>query len=200
MRRGYIVICSFFVAVLLLAGICYGSVQYSEKMAQEKKTHNKITQSQMTGNTKEQRTNSDTILITEIYHLETEEIVKEERSMPSEYAGLTREELDDYLKKCLPAMKERDTEVGLSDMKLVSFSKEEVVIRKIYTEPKQETGFFLKIIDGEIGVYNRSGTKLYEKTGVLETVIPKEEQEKLQKGYVVENEKELYSILENLSS
>ena len=194
MRRRYIVVCSFFVGAMILAGMCYTSTKYSEKIAIRKM------QSQSTGNIKEPRTTSDTILVTEAYCSDTEELVKEERTMPSEYAGLTREELDTYLKKCLPALKEQDVEAGLSDIKLVSFSKEEVVIRKTYVEPEQETGFLIKIIDGEIGIFNRSGTELYEKTGMMEDMIPKEEQKRLKQGYVVESEKELYSILENLSS
>lgn len=200
MRRRYIVICSFFIASLLLAGMCYGSYRYSERVAEEKARQKIKEQTEETASGKEQRVTSETKYILEVYNADTEELVKEERSMPSEYAGMTRKELEEYLSKCLQTMKTNDTEAGLSDMKLISFSKEELVIRKTYLEPEQEQGFFLKLTDGEVAIYNRSGTRLYEKTGIQEEVLPKEEADKLRQGYVVENEKDLYSILENLSS
>ena len=40
----------------------------------------------------------------------------------------------------------------------------------------------------------------YENTGIQADVLPEDEQEKLREGFFVQDEKELYSILENLSS
>ena len=40
----------------------------------------------------------------------------------------------------------------------------------------------------------------YEYTGIQAEVLPEEEKNKLMTGYFVADEKELYSILENLSS
>ena len=197
MNRRYIVICSFFVATLLLSFVCYASFEYAETV-EKKKQH--LKEEKTTVSTKNPRITSETILIYEIYHEDTEESLKEERAMPVEYAGMTRGELENYLQQCLPVMKMQEEEAGLLDIKLISFSKEEIVIRKTYTEVVQESGFFLKTINGELGIFNRSGTRLYEMTGILEESIPKEELARLKQGYVVENEKDLYSILENLSS
>ncbi len=93
-----------------------------------------------------------------------------------------------------------EQEAGLTDMKLLSFSKEKLVIRKSYHEPEQERGFFLKLTDGEVAIYHRDGKTLYEKTGIMEESIPEDEVKKLRKGYIVKDEKDLYSILENFSS
>jgi hypothetical protein len=76
---------------------------------------------------------------------------------------------------------------------------EEVLNQK--TEKKEKVKFYLRISeDGEVEVYQKDGTTLYEKTGIRKENIPVEEVEKLQKGYAVKNKKELYSILENFSS
>lgn len=198
MRRRYIIISCFFVASILLGVMCYGSYRYSERVAEERRKEETKTEQTEAGT--EQKVTSDTKYILEIYNEDTEELVKEERDMPSEYAGMTREEMEAYLKQCVNAMAADEQEAGLTDMRLVSFSKEKLVIRKSYREPKQERGFFLKLTDGEVAIYHRDGKTLYEKTGIMEENIPENERKKLRKGFIVENEKDLYSILENFSS
>lgn len=141
MRRRYIIISCFFVASILLGVMCYGSYRYSERVAEERRKEETKTEQTEAGT--EQKVTSDTKYILEIYNEDTEELVKEERDMPSEYAGMTREEMEAYLKQCVNAMAADEQEAGLTDMRLVSFSKEKLVIRKSYREPKQERGFFL---------------------------------------------------------
>lgn len=197
MKRRYIVISSFFIASFLLSFLCYGSYRYSEQLAQEKKEKNRIEQ---TVTKKEQKITGDTKYILEIYNEDSGELTREQQGIPSEYIGMDRKELESYLKKCVQAMAADEQEAGLSDMRLISFSSEEIILRKYYREPEQEKGFFLRILDGEVAIYDRSGNKLYEKTGISVKNIPEEEVKKLKKGYIVENEKDLYSILENFSS
>ncbi|MCH5265891.1 MAG: hypothetical protein J1F02_08315 [Lachnospiraceae bacterium] len=199
MKRKYMVMSSFFIAFFLLSVMCYGSYRYAEQVAMENRESREPEMAQ-TGGSKEQKITYDTRYILETYHEDTEELTREELSLPSEYTGMTRGELEAYLEECVKTMMQQEQEAGLSQMKLMSFSSEAIIIRKSYKEPEQETGFFLTIADGEVAIYNRSGTKLYEKTGILAEALPAEEQAELEKGFVVENEKDLYSILENFSS
>ena len=55
-------------------------------------------------------------------------------------------------------------------------------------------------MDGEVAIFSGDGKTLYEKTGIMEQNLAEEDCELLRKGYVIQNEKELYSILENFSS
>lgn len=199
MRRRYTMVCLLFGAVILLAAMCYGSYQYAEKVAEERWEHTEEKQAQVeqTGGGTRQRTGSDTKYIVEIYNKDSEESVREERTMPSEYAGMTREELEDYLKENLEEKKLEEEEEGLTGMELVSFSAEELVIRKIYQE---ETGYILRLVDGEIAVFIKGKEDQYEKTGISQEVLSQAEVRALQEGYSVESEKDLYSILENFSS
>lgn len=190
--------CLFMGASVLLGGMCYGSYRYSEKVAadrQQREQEEGIDQTEETAGGTEQRVTSDTKYILVVYDEDTEESVREERSMPSEYAGMTRGELEEYLQRQLPSMKEEEAE--LVEAKLVSFSKEEVVIRKTYQE---EEGFVLRLVDGEVAVFQQGNSETYEKTGIFRDVLTQEEIDKLEQGYSVENEKVLYSILENFSS
>ena len=198
-RRRYGVICCFFVASLLLALMCYGSYRYSVKVTEEKAKEQEQKKTAEVGNNKEQRITSETRFIVELYYTDTEETVTEERTMPSEYAGKTRTELLDYLKKSLETVKKEQGEEYLANIELVSFSKEQLILRKIYEEP-EESAYYLMALEGEVVIYDGDKTKLLEKTGILTANLPAEEIQKLEQGYRVESEKDLYSILENFSS
>ena len=174
-----------------------GATVIRSSSRRKKKEKNRIEQ---TVTKKEQKITGDTKYILEIYNEDSGELTREQQGIPSEYIGMERKELESYLKKCVQAMAADEQEAGLSDMRLISFSSEEIILRKYYREPEQEKGFFLRILDGEVAIYDRSGNKLYEKTGISVKNIPEEEVKKLKKGYIVENEKDLYSILENFSS
>ena len=199
MRRRYTIVCLLFGAFLLLTALCYGSYRYAEKVAEERQeqTEKKQDQVEQTSGGTAQKTSSDTKYIVEIYNQDSEESVREERTMPSEYAGMTREELETYLKENLDEKKLEEEEEGLVGMELLSFSREELVIRKIYQE---ETGYVLRLVDGEVAVFINGDEDQYEKTGISEAVLSQEEIKALQEGYSVESEKDLYSILENFSS
>lgn len=94
MNRKYIVICSFFVAFFVLSLLCYGSFEYAKKQEQKELAQQNAAQ---TSTKQEQRVTSETKLVIEKWEEESEELVKEERDMPPEYAGLTREELEKQL-------------------------------------------------------------------------------------------------------
>lgn len=201
MQRKYIVISSFFIAAALLALLCFGSFRYAKQQEQQKQEQLKqqMVKVKQTGS-EQQRTNSDTKYMLEIYHEDSEELVKEEHTMPVEYVGMTRKEIEFALRQYFYAMPDEEYEAGLTEIKLKSFSKDRLVIRKTYSEKEQTTGFVLKLKDGEVAIYRRDGKELYELTGISEKNLPEDEKEKLKKGYEVENEKDLYSILENFSS
>lgn len=199
MKRKYGVICCFFGASLLLALMCYGSYRYSRKVAEEQARERETKLSTEVAGNQEQRITSETKFVVELYHADTEETVTEERTMPSEYAGKTRTELVDYLKESLESQKKEQGEEYLTDIELVSFSKEQLILRKIYEEPK-ESAYYLMAVEGEVVIYDGEKTKLLEKTGIYTANLPEEEQQKLEQGYRVESEKDLYSILENFSS
>lgn len=202
MRRRYIVISSFFVAVLLLGIFCYVSSVHMDKVSGKaaKKVRQKPFVSVAVSNAN-QKTTSETKCIIEVFNADTEELVCEERAMPAEYAGMTREQLEDYLLQYRSHMDVDEQEAGLTNIQLIRFSKGEIVIRKTYEEPEQEEGYYLRLTEnGEVGIYHRDGKTLFEETGIRKENLPEEEVRRLENGYVVPSEKELYSILENFSS
>lgn len=176
--------------------MCYGSYRYAEKEAETDKVEK---ESKQAGTKKEQIITSNTQYIIEKYDQDSEELVKEERTIPPEYIGLSRNQMENLLIQEMAIMSKEEEERGLYSMTLQMFSPEKIVIRKVYSETREE-GFLLKILDGEVAIYSQDGYELYEKTGITEDNLTQEDKKALEKGYCVKNEKELYSILENFSS
>ena len=187
MNRKYIVICSFFVAFFVLSLLCYGSFEYAKKQEQKKLAQQNAAQ---TSTKQEQRVTSETKLVIEKWEEESEELVKEERDMPPEYAGLTREELEKQLTVEIKDKSWEEEKEGLVKITLESFSEGKIVIRKVYNK-SSEQGYILRLKDGE---------EPFEKTGLKEENLSKQDKKILQGGYAVRTEKELYSVLENFSS
>lgn len=196
MNRKYVMICSFFLAFMVLTVICYSSYRYTNRQEKEEEIQSETAQ---TGGNKEQRVTSDTRYIVEKYEEESEELVKEERAVPASYAGLTRQELEHQLAVELATMSWEEEKAGLVKISLESFSAEKIVIRKVYNK-SGEQGFILKLEDGEVVVYRVDEDEPYEKTGLMEDSLSAEDKKLLKDGYAVQTEKELYSVLENFSS
>lgn len=196
MNRKYVMICSFFLAFMVLTVICYSSYRYANRQEKEEEIQSETAQ---TGGNKEQRVTSDTRYIVEKYEEESEELVKEERAVPASYAGLTRQELEHQLAVELATMSWEEEKAGLVKISLESFSAEKIVIRKVYNK-SGEQGFILKLEDGEVVVYRVDEDEPYEKTGLMEDSLSAEDKKLLKDGYAVQTEKELYSVLENFSS
>ena len=191
MNRKYIVICSFFVAFFVLSLLCYGSFEYAKKQEQKELAQQNAAQ---TSTKQEQRVTSETKLVIEKWEEESEELVKEERDMPPEYAGLTREELEKQLTVEIKDKSWEEEKEGLVKITLESFSEDKIVIRK------SEQGYILRLKDGEVVIYRKDEKEPFEKTGLKEENLSKQDKKILQGGYAVRTEKELYSVLENFSS
>lgn len=198
MKRRYGVICSFFIGFLALSLMCYASYRYAERSG-ESENDTSIRESTQTGIKKEQTISQTTKYVMEKYNRETKETKREEPTMPPEYIGMNRSQLEDHLVEKLATMSKKEEQEGLISISLQAFSAEQIVVRNTYSVKKQE-GFKLKLLDGEVAIYSRDGRELYEKTGIQEENLTEEDCKSLRKGLVIKNEKELYSILENFSS
>ena len=196
MNRKYIVICSFFVAFFVLSLLCYGSFEYAKKQEQKELAQQNAAQ---TSTKQEQRVTSETKLVIEKWEEESEELVKEERDMPPEYAGLTREELEKQLTVEIKDKSWEEEKEGLVKITLESFSEDKIVIRNVYNK-SSEQGYILRLKDGEVVIYRKDEKEPFEKTGLKEENLSKQDKKILQGGYAVRTEKELYSVLENFSS
>ena len=171
-------------------------MEIAKKQEQKKLAHQNAAQ---TSTKQEQRVTSETKLVIEKWEEESEELVKEERDMPPEYAGLTREELEKQLTVEIKDKSWEEEKEGLVKITLESFSEDKIVIRKVYNK-SSEQGYILRLKDGEVVIYRKDEKEPFEKTGLKEENLSKQDKKILQGGYAVRTEKELYSVLENFSS
>ncbi len=196
MKKRYLFMSSFFIigtVFTLIYFLSYRSYDRGQEEVVKQDTHPVDT-------VKEIRVNSSMKYVVENYDGTTGVVTKEEGTVPAKIAGKTREELESYITEYNQKLQEAAIPEAPDSVELISFSKDKVVIRENYLGAEEETGFFIKLQDQEVVIFHNDQVTPYEYTGIQEEVLPESELEKLKEGFFVADEKELYSVLENLSS
>ena len=142
----------------------------------------------------------DTEYILETYNISSKEGFSEKLSMPPELVGLSRAEVLSYLNEYVMEMPLEEYEKGLLSYELVSFSDKTIVLKKTYNSDAILYKYYIVVEDNVVVVYYCDKKTVYEYTGINASDLDMEERIRLSKGIEVENEEELYSILENYSS
>ena len=196
MKRRYLYVSIFFVFGMLMTLLFFHSYR------SYKKEHQNAVKSQLNpvDTVKEIRTNTSMKYIVEVYEGVTGVITREESTIPAEIAGKTREELEQYFAAYNEAHEGEQNKEIPQQKELISFSKDQIVVRENYLVVEEERRFFLKAEEGQVVVYHEDQKTPYEYTGIPVDSLPEEEKEKLEQGFFVKDEEELYSMLENLSS
>lgn len=197
MKKKYLFMSSFFVIGTIFTLVFFWSYKVYDKDTQEVPVKEKAN---TVDTVTELRTNASMKYVIETYDGTTGVVTSEEETMPEELAGLTREELESSFSQYNESAAEGGVTDGPDSKELISFSKDRIVVRETYSGAEEEEGFFLKEENGEVVIFHKDQVTPYENTGIQADVLPEDEQEKLREGFFVEDEKELYSILENLSS
>lgn len=145
-------------------------------------------------------TTCDTVYVVESYDNKTEESEREEVTIPEQYIGKTRQELEDIISAYSDSPSLTDLEKGFASMELTSFSPEKVVVTKHYYSSLQNEEFYLLVENEYINVYYSDLKTVYLYTDILLSDLPDElQQEILDKKYI-SSEEELYNFLESYSS
>lgn len=197
MKKRYLFVSSFFVIGTIFTLICFVSYKLYDKQNVKEERQQPTRE---VDTVQELRANTSMKYVIEVYDGTTGVLTMEEGTVPSEIAGKTREELTEYFSQYNEMVQEEGVADGPDRIELVSFSKDKVVVRQTYAGAEEEKGFYLKIDNEEVVIFHNDMVTPYEYTGIQAEILPEDEREKLEKGYFVEDEKELYSVLENLSS
>lgn len=196
MRKRYLFMSSFFIIgtiFTLVFFLSYKSYDSDNGSKQQEESHTVDT-------VKELRVNDIMKYVVESYDGTTGVVTSEEKSVPAELAGKTRQEVEDYIEQYNEALSEEKSTEDPDSLELISFSKDKIVVRETYSGEEEEKGFFLKLENEEVVIFHNDMVTPYEYTGIQGEVLPENEREMLLEGYFVKDEKELYSVLENLSS
>lgn len=147
----------------------------------------------------------DTILPSTVYKLQVYDMkngtmAEDILPIPSYLIGLDRVETLEYLYEYMHDLPLSEFEKGLISFELISFSKDDILLRKTYNEDKVENQYFLISQNGYIVVYYGDRKTVYEYTGLSTNGLTQFEKMQLEEGVFAKDLDELYALLENYSS
>ncbi len=196
MKKRYLFMSSFFIIGTIFTLVFFLSYKSYDR-GQETQAEHKADE---VDTVKEVRVSTSMKYVVESYDGTTGVVTSEEQTVPAELAGKNREELEDYISEYNQALQEDKSPEEPDSLELVSFSRDKIVVRETYSGAEEEQGFYLRLQDQEVVIFHNDMVTPYEYTGITEETLPESEKKKLQEGFFVADEKELYSVLENLSS
>lgn len=145
----------------------------------------------------------DTKYILQTFYVDTtngEQLNEEELPLPVEYIALNKNELRNYLDEYVSDMPLDEYLNGMISFEIISFSEEELILRKTYGNDWNRNEYYVSDTNGEVVVYYGDKKTVYEYTGITTEELSDEDKIRLKLGCYVANAEELYALLESLSS
>lgn len=148
-----------------------------------------------------------TLVIETVNEKDKENIVTNKLDIPVEMIGLTRNDIVEYLEEHSEYFDEKGEEID--SLLLVSFSPEQVVIRKnvhevemvIYTnEDSERYNYYIAFKQDKVIVYKKDKETVFIETGISFDMLDAETRESIEEGVWIENISVLYRYLESITS
>jgi hypothetical protein len=154
-------------------------------------------------NTSELIVSNSMSYILESYNINDKTIETAAQNVPSEFLGMNRQELIDYLK----ANKKKFADKGqqVQNIMLVSMEKDKLVIRKSIsiieeTTEEEKCKYYVTLQENKIIVYREDKTTIFLETSINVETLDTDSMDKLKQGIPVKNISELYRILESFTT
>lgn len=141
----------------------------------------------------------DTQFKVEHYYADEKRILTENVGNIPVLIGCDKKELEKYLDDYMTHLSASEKEDGLSSYELVSYAGNVITLRKTYQMPIYE-GYYAKSFNGTIVILKGDEKTVYDYTQILVNTLPEDIQKKVQAGFFLEDENELYNFLETYSS
>lgn len=199
MKHVYIYVTGFFLCIAvfsILFGIHSNNIQkreHEKRLLQNQKAKQVDTTDAI-------RLTPETIYILETYQASEDRVSKKTKTLPAMMAGKNRNELEQLIQDYVTNPPLKESLNGLTDMEIISFAKEKLIVRKTYQDLAKENRFYLTFRKDEVVVYYNDKKTIFQYTGIVKDSLLQEECDKLQIGYYVKDEEQLYGILECYSS
>lgn len=184
-------------------------IEYDEIISERPYTQNNVFENSATDVAQsESVVKEEATLILEICKEEDKgNIITNKLDIPVEMIGLTRDGVMEYLAENSEYFKEKGEEID--SLLLVSFSPEQVVIRKnvheaeiiIYTnEDSQRYNYYIAFNMDKVIVYKKDKETVFIETGITFDMLDRETRESIEEGVWIENISVLYRYLESITS
>jgi len=138
--------------------------------------------------------------VEETYDYATKQMYSMTKTAPGFLIGMTKEELAAYLEAYMDDLSLAEYEQGLISYDIISFSQDNVILRKTYDINKVPYKYYVNISGGMVTVYYSDLNSVYEYTHIPAVELSEEDRLALIEGIYVKDREELYSILEGFSS
>ncbi|WP_099467633.1 hypothetical protein [Konateibacter massiliensis] len=201
MKKTYML--SLFLFAVLSVSMYYLTYNVSKDMYEEDSSQMEIEEEDLViaaDANKEQTVTNTTKYILEHYNSKEYTLNEETLPTPADFVGLTREELIDYLQEYEQAPSLEDKQLGFESFELVSFSKDQIVLRKSYHPYADNYKYYMVAENGYVTVYYIDKSTVYEYTNIVVDELPDELKEEVQNGKYISSLDDLYNFLENYSS
>lgn len=155
----------------------------------------------VTVTSQKEKLTADTKYCVEEVDVLRENSVETQRTLPSQYIGMTKEQFLATMENYQSAPPLNELERGFESLEVLAFSSEQVRVRMNYryVQPGQE--FYLAVINHEVVVYLEDKETVYiNNTGIMLDTLPEDMQLKIIQMHYIEGEGDLYSFLETYSS
>lgn len=138
--------------------------------------------------------------VLEIMNMKTGTAETESLNMPGHLVGMTKEEVEAYLTDYMRDLTLSEYNKGLISYELTNFTDKEIHLRKVYDEDMVPYRFYVVVKNGFVVVYNSDLKSVFEYTSIEAKNLPEEDRVALSMGIYVNDEEELYALLESYSS
>ncbi len=219
MKKRLFVYIGSFASMIMFFSICYliGYEKSIEKFSEDKKVEPTpvVKQEQAKQETEETKDTEETVeasenknkiiageavLVLQSYNKKSSTTVEETLDIPSQFIGMSREQVVAYLDDYMENLSLEEYLEGLCAYEMVSFSSDKLVLKKTFDTDAVEFRFYVKSENNEVVVYYSDKKTVYQYTGIAVDSLYVEEQNQLKYGILIKDEKELFGLLENLSS
>ncbi len=138
--------------------------------------------------------------VLECYDQDTKKKTSEVKNIPIEFVGMNRYNLIDYIKKYNLSPSAADKAKGLKSYNLMSFNKNEIVVRKTYSSKTLPKVYYIMAYDGKLSIYLEDKKTLYDNTDILLKDLPESVQTQIINGLRLDGVDLLYEFLQTYTS
>ena len=137
----------------------------------------------------------------QIYDLATDKLKEKKENIPNDFVGMTRDQIINRLNVYVQNKSLDEYNKGLVSWQLVSFAPERVVVKKTYNSEGILFKYFMIIRDGNVVIYYSDKKTIYEdETGINLDELSEVDKRELMYGKWIQDENELYSLLDGYTS
>lgn len=142
--------------------------------------------------------NTEYIIIKE--NIITGETTSITEDLPSQFVGMSREDIEDYFTVYAMSPVLEDREDGFINAMVESYSPEQLIVKKVYEPIYLEECFYLRAEENYVVVYYGDNSTVYMYTGIRMDTLPEETRQEIENCKKIDSYESLYSFLESHTS